>query len=287
MLYFGESKNNFKEMLINYKQTFNQSSLKNYKIVYDEGNIYHNLDISKYIIKAHNFIEAHIILADFFNMNLLRRRPTDTYQLLWEYCTDEADNCECNFNENGEPLFPETALNGHEIWLEEITEHKLELYKNLIILTTNTFNSIPLNSTSINIQFSINIILQRDTKHISKINKKHIEAIINNIKKNAYASYTEQIISQHLGIIQLNECKIQIKNNLMNVEMSVKIENKILADDNGENIILSVFPAINGIRQFKFTLDSSKNLNYILKFVDKPVIHLIETEIIFDDVIFE
>lgn len=273
--------------MIKYSKKFNQLSFKNYKIIYDEGNIYHNLDISKYIIKSHNFIEAHIILADFFNMNLLRRRPTDTYQLLWEYCTDESDNCECNFNENGDPLFPETALNGHEIWLEEILECELELSKNLIILTTNTFNSIPLNSTLINIQFSINIILQRDATPISKINKKHIEAIINNIRKNAYASYTEQIISHHLGIIQLNECEIQIKNNLMNVKMSVKIENNIMADNNAEDIILSVFPAIDGIHQFKFTLDSSKNLNYILQFIDKPVIHLIETEIIFDDVIFE
>ena len=72
----------------------------------------------------------------------------------------------------------------------------------------------------------------------------------------------------------------------MNVKMSVKVENKISATDNEiKDIILSVFPAINSIRQFKFTLDSSKNLNYLLKFIDEPEIHSIE--MLFDDVIFE
>jgi len=286
MFSFVESNHPFKQTLIDYSKKFNQSCLKYYKIVYDEGNIYHNLDISKYIINSHNFIEGYIILSDFFNINLKRRRPTDTYQLLWEYCTDESDNCEYNFNENGEPLFTETALNGHEIWLEEITEHKLEVCKNLIILTTNTFNSIPSNYTLIDIQFNINIILQRDERPISKINKKHIEAIINNIKKNAYATYTEQIISHNLGIIQLNECKIKIKNNLMNVIISVKVENKISATDKKiKDIILSVFPAINDIRQFKFIIDSSRSSNYLLKFIGEPEIHSIE--MLFDDIIFE
>jgi hypothetical protein len=286
MFSFGESNHPFKQTLIDYSKKFNQSFLKYYKIVYDEGIVYHNLDLSKYIINSHNFIEGYIILSDFFNMNLKRRRPTDTYQLLWEYCTDESDNCEYNFNENGEPLFTETALNGHEIWLEEITEDKLEVCKNLIILTTNTFNSIPSNYTLIDIQFDINIILQRDETPISKINKKHIEAIINNIKKNAYASYTEQIISHNLGIIQLNECKIKIKNNLMNVIISVKVENNISVTNNEiKDIILSVFPAINGTYQFKFIIDSSRSSNYLLQFIGEPEIHSIE--LLFDDIIFE
>lgn len=204
MTSFGESNHPFKQTLINYSKKFNQSSLKNYKIIYDEGNIYHNLNISHYIIHAHNFIEGYIILADFFNMNLLRRRPTDAYQLLWEYCSDESDNCECNFNENGEPLFPETALNGQEIWLEEIPECELKLDEKLIILTIKSYNSIPENNTLIDIQFSVNIIIQRATTPISNINKKHIEAISNSIKKNANINSSEQIISHYLGIIELN-----------------------------------------------------------------------------------
>jgi hypothetical protein len=118
MLSFGESNHPFKQTLIDYSKNFNQSSLKNYKIIYDEGNVYHNLDISKYIIDAHNLIEGYIILSDFFNVNLKRRRLIDTYQLLWEYCSCDSDDSEYNFNENGEPLFPETALNGNEIWLD-------------------------------------------------------------------------------------------------------------------------------------------------------------------------
>ena len=283
MFSFGESNHPFKQTLIDYSKKFNQLSLKYYKIVYDEGIVYHNLDLSKYIINSHNFIEGYVILADFFNMNLERLRPTDKYQELWEYCSYESDDSEYNFNENGEPLFTEIALNGHEIWLEEITVCDLELNKHLIILT---IEPMPLNYTSIDIQFSINIILHRGTTPISNISKKHIEAISNNIKKNANINLSQQIISHHIGIIELNECKIQIKNNLMNVKMSVKVENKISATDNEiKDIILSVFPAINGIRQFKFTLDSSKNLNYLLKFIGEPEIHSIE--MLFDDVIFE
>lgn len=280
---FGESNHPFKQTLIDYSKKFNQSSLKYYKIVYDEGIIYHNLDLSKYIINSHNFIEGYIILADFFNMNLERRRPIDKYQELWEYCSYESDDSEYNFDENGNPLFPETALNGNEIWLKEIPEYEFGLNKNLIILT---IDPIPLNYISIDIQFTINIILHRGTTPISNISKKHIEAISNNIKKNAHLNSCQQIISFHHGVIELNECKIKIKNNLMNVTMSVKVENKISAtDDEIEDIILSVFPAINDICQFKFTIDSSKSSNYLLKFIGEPEIHLIE--MLFDDVIFE
>jgi hypothetical protein len=283
MFSFGESNHPFKQSLIDYSKKFNQSCLKYYKIIYDEGIIYHNLDLSKYIINSHNFIEGYIILADFFNMNLERRRPTDKYQELWEYCSYESDDSEYNFDENGKPLFPEIALNGNKIWLEEIPEYKFGLNKNLIILT---IEPIPSNYTSINIQFNINIILQRNETPISKINKKHIEAIINNIKKNAYASYTEQIISHNLGIIQLNECKIKIKNNLMNVIISVKVENNIsVTNDEIKDIILSVFPAINDTYQFKFIIDSSRSSNYLLKFIGEPEIHSIE--ILLDDIIFE
>ena len=280
---FGETNHPFKQTLIDYSKKFNQSYFKYYKIIYDEGIIYHNLDVSKYIIKSYNFIEGHVILADFFNMNLKRRRPTDTYQLLWEYCSDDSDNSEYNFDENGEPLFPETALNGNEIWLEEISKYEFELNKNLIILT---IDPIPLNNTLIDIQFSINISLQRGITNISNINKKHIEAISNSIKKNANINSSEQIISHYHGIIELNECKIKIKNNLMNVMMSVKVENKISAkDDEIKDIICSVFPAINGIYQFKFMIDSSRSSNYLLKFIGEPKIHSIE--MLFDDIIFE
>ena len=155
---FGESNHPFKQTLIDYSKKFNQSFLKYYKIMYDEGIVYHNLDLSKYIINSHNFIEGYVILADFFNMNLERRRPTDKYQELWEYCSYESDDSEYNFDENGEPLFTETALNGHEIWLEEISEYEFGLNKNLIILT---IDPMPSNYTSIDIQFSINIILHR------------------------------------------------------------------------------------------------------------------------------
>ena len=283
MFSFGESNHPFKQTLIDYSKKFNQLSLKYYKIVYDEGIIYHNIDLSKYIINSHNFIEGYIILADFFNMNLERRRPTDKYQELWEYCSYESDDSEYNFDENGEPLFTETALNGHEIWLEEISEYEFGLNKNLIILT---IDPMPSNYTSIDIQFSINIILHRGIIPISNISKKHIEAISNNIKKNANINLSQQIISHHIGIIELNECKIQIKNNLMNVKMSVKVENKISATDNEiKDIILSVFPAINGIYQFKFNIDSSRSSNYLLKFIGEPEINSIE--MLFDDVIFE
>ena len=284
MASFGESNHPFKQTLIDYSKKFNQSILKKYKIMYDEGNIYHNIDVSKYVIHSNNFIEGYIILADFFNVNLERRRPTDKYQELWEYCSQDSDNSEYNFDENGEPLFSETELNGNEIWLEEITE--CELNKNLIILTTNTFNSIPSNTTSIDIQFSINVILQRGTSSISNIIKKHVEAISSNIKKNSLLNSSDQIISSYLGIIQLNECKIQIKNNLMNVTISVEVERQILAtDDEIKDIIRSVFPAINNIQQFKFIIDGSRSSNYLLKFIDEPKINSIE--MVFNDIIFE
>ena len=283
MFSFGESNHPFKQTLIDYSKKFNQSFLKYYKIVYDEGIVYHNLDLSKYIINSHNFIEGYVILADFFNMNLERLRPTDKYQELWDYCSYESDDSEYNFDENKEPLFTETALNGHEIWLEEITDCDLELNEHLIILT---IDPMPTNYTSIDIQFSINIILRRGTTPISNVSKKHIEAISTNIKKNAQLNSSKQIISFRVGIIQLNECKIQIKNNLMNVTMSVKVENKISAtDDEIKDIILSVFPAINDICQFKFTIDSSKSSNYLLKFIGEPEINSIE--MLFDDIIFE
>jgi hypothetical protein len=283
MFSFGKTNHPFKQTLIDYSKKFNQSYRTNYKIIYDEGNIYHNINLSKYIIHSNNFIEGYVILADFFNMNLEQRRPTDKYQELWEYCSYESDDSEYNFNENGEPLFKETALNGHEIWLEEISECELELNKNLIILT---IEPTPSNYTLIDIQFSVNVILYRGTTPILNISKKHIEAISTNIKKNAHLNSSNQIISCYIGIIQLNECEIQIKNNLMNVTMSVKVENKILATNNEiKDIIFSVFPAINNTYQFKFIIGSSRSSNYLLKFIGQPKIHLIE--MLLNDIIFE
>lgn len=275
---FGISNHPFKQLLIEYSKKFSQSSLKNYKIIYDEGNIYYNLDISKYVIRANNFIEGYIILADFFNMNLQKRRPTDTYQLLWEYCSQDSDDSEYNFNENNEPLFKETALNGNEIWLEEIDEY--ELNKNLIILT------IPVNDNLIDIQFSIHISLLRGSTPILNVTKKHIDAICSNIKRNAHIDSSEQIISCFLGFIQLNECNIKIKNNIMDVIMSVKTEKKCLVtDDEIKDIVWSIFPSINNTQHFKFSIDGARTSNYTLQFLDEPRIHSIE--MLVSDIIFE
>ena len=279
MTSFGESNHHFKQTLMDYSKKFNQLSLKNYKIVYDEGNVYHNLDISQYIIHSHNFIEGHIILADLLNVKLKRQKPTDVYQLLWEYCSQDSDDSECNFNENNEPLFPETALNGNEIWLEEI----YELNKNLIILT---IDPIQVNDTLIDVQFSINISLLCGSTSISNITKKHIDAITSNIKKNAQINDSEKIISRFLGFIELNECNIKIKNNVMNVTMSVKTEKKCSATNNEiKDIIWSIFPSINNTQQFKFIIDSTRTSNYTLQFLDELKIHSIEISV--SDIIFE
>lgn len=115
---FGQiSTHPLRNKLIDYSRTFDQSTLKNYKIKYYEGNQYFNLNLSRYVVSAHNIVEARVILLDYFNLKLKTAIAIDQYISQQEIL--EADYEE-NFDENGNLIFNEGEMDENDtLWLEE------------------------------------------------------------------------------------------------------------------------------------------------------------------------
>lgn len=110
--------------LIEYSKTFNQANLKKYVAKYYKGPRYFNLNLNRYVISAHNLIEANVILMDFFNLKLKAEHEENQYEIL--QCILE-DDFEENFDENGNLIFDENELEENDtLWLEEIDIHDFE-----------------------------------------------------------------------------------------------------------------------------------------------------------------
>lgn len=132
---FGQiSTHPLRQKLIDYSKTFDQTTLKNYRLKFYQGNKYFNLNLDNYIIQAHNFIEANIIYNDYFNLNLKTRNVEDKYVLLQSILNDDYDEY---FDENGNMIFEETMLDKNDtLWLEEIKKEIKDPAK-YVVLTFN------------------------------------------------------------------------------------------------------------------------------------------------------
>lgn len=115
---FGQvSTHPLRQKLIDYSKTFDQTTLKKYVLKYYEGNQYYNLNLSRYVIIAHNFIEANVIIYDYLNLKLKTAIGKDQYDSLQSILEDDYEE---NFDEHGNLIFSETALDENDtLWLEE------------------------------------------------------------------------------------------------------------------------------------------------------------------------
>jgi hypothetical protein len=118
---FGKiSTHPLRQKLIDYSKIFNQESLKTYRIRYYQGPHYCNLNLNKYTIHAHNYIEANVILHDFLNMKLRSAHACDQYVDLQSILNDDADE---NFDDDDNLIFDEKSLDENDtLWLEEDEE---------------------------------------------------------------------------------------------------------------------------------------------------------------------
>lgn len=121
------------------------------------------------------------------------------------------------------------------------------------------------------IQFSIQISLHEGWSRlmpVTRITKKHIQAINDSVKMNAILDYKDDIISEKLGIIHLIECSITFNNNIMDVDMIVEIEKNSFNMEH-EEIIRCVFPSIyctDDTYKFRIYLECKA----LLKFHSEP-----------------
>lgn len=125
---FGQvSTHPLRQKLIDYSKTFDQTTLKKYVLKYYEGDQYFNLNFSRYVISAHNYIEANVIIMDYLNLKLKTAIGKDQYITQQEILEDDYEE---NFDENGNLIFSETALDENDtLWLEESD------YENNVVLT--------------------------------------------------------------------------------------------------------------------------------------------------------
>ncbi len=107
-----------RQKLIDYSKTFDQTTLKHYRLKYYQGDQYFNLNLKRYIIQAHNLIEANVIYHDYFNLKLKTAIACDQYEILHDILEDDE-----NFDENGNMIFDEQMLDENDtLWLEEIED---------------------------------------------------------------------------------------------------------------------------------------------------------------------
>lgn len=119
---FGKkSTHPLRQQLIDYSKNFNQTNLKKFIIKYYEGHQYWNLNLRKYIIEAHNYIEANVIIMDYFNLKL-KSSGEDQYSTLLSILNDDFEE---NFDTDGNLIFDETTLDENDtLWLEKTDDDK-------------------------------------------------------------------------------------------------------------------------------------------------------------------
>lgn len=119
---FGQvSTHPLRQKLIDYSKTFDQTHPKRYTLKYYQGNQYFNLNLARYVISAHNYIEANVIVHDYLNLKLKTAIGQDQYLTLQQILEDDYEE---NFDENGNLIFAETALDENDtLWLEESDEN--------------------------------------------------------------------------------------------------------------------------------------------------------------------
>jgi hypothetical protein len=111
-----------RQKLINYSKTFDQTTLHKYAPKYYEGNQYINLHLSRYIIHAHNLIEAYVIFLDYLNLKLRYAHPDDQYVSLQSILEDDYEE---NFDENENLIFSETDFHDNDtLWLEQCDDDR-------------------------------------------------------------------------------------------------------------------------------------------------------------------
>jgi hypothetical protein len=127
---FGQiSTHPLRQKMINYSQTFNQIEIHKYALKYYEGNQYFNLNLKRYIIHAHNLIEAHVIFFDYLNLKLKTAIAEDQYISLQSILEDDYEE---NFDENKNLIVSETDFNYNDtLWLEQCDDDRQ------IVLTTS------------------------------------------------------------------------------------------------------------------------------------------------------
>lgn len=120
---FGQvSTHPLRQKLIDYSGTFDQTVLKMYKLKYYQGDQYFNLNLNRYVIQAHNYIEANVIIHDYLNLKLKTAVGQDQYVTLQSILEDDYEE---NFDESGNLIFSETSLDENDtLWLEESDESK-------------------------------------------------------------------------------------------------------------------------------------------------------------------
>jgi xylose isomerase len=123
---FGQvSTHPLRQKLIDYSKTFDQTHLKKYVLKYYQGDQYFNLNLKRYIIQAHNYIEANVIIMDYLNLKLKTAVGIDQYETLQEILEDDYDE---NFDTNGNLIFSETSLDENDtLWLEEIEDKSKQI----------------------------------------------------------------------------------------------------------------------------------------------------------------
>jgi len=123
-LAFGQvSTHPLRQKIIDYSQTFNQTEIHKYVPKYYESNQYLNLHLKRYIIHAHNLIEAHVIFYDYLNLKLKTApHPVDQYMSLQSILEDDYEE---NFDEFGNLIVSETDFNYNDtLWLEQCDDDR-------------------------------------------------------------------------------------------------------------------------------------------------------------------
>jgi hypothetical protein len=92
------STHSFRQKLIDYSETFDQTTLHKYVPTYCNGDKYFNLYLSRYCIQAHNLIEAYIILLDYLNLKLESPHSSTDFISLER---DLESDYEANFDKKG------------------------------------------------------------------------------------------------------------------------------------------------------------------------------------------
>jgi hypothetical protein len=136
---FGKTSTHpLRQQLIDHSKSFQQTKIQTFYIKFYQGSQYFNLDLSQIAIRAHNYIEANVIMHDYFNVELKTKFVEDQYAMLNEILEDDYED---NYDENGNLIISETHFDENDtLWLEGLDDEGEQREITLVTTFVTTCN---------------------------------------------------------------------------------------------------------------------------------------------------